>query len=243
MAKYAAAGHRIVLVIATGGEHGSAPPDLGPGETLADRRRVETLRSAAALGVHRVEFLGYTDSGMAGWEHNGHEGSFWQADVEAAAARLASILVDEGAEILVTYDANGTYGHPDHIQVHRVGHRAAALAGTPAVYEVTMNRDQVTRLVALAIEAGDMDPEEGPQSDDGTEPELGVPESVLTTAVDVRAFIDAKRASMACHASQITDSSFFMRMPMEQFAEAFGTEWYIRTGAPAGIHEYELIGR
>ncbi len=72
MAKYSADGHRIVLVLATGGEHGETPADLADGETLADRRRAETLRSAATLGAHRVEFLGYSDSGMDGWGQNNH---------------------------------------------------------------------------------------------------------------------------------------------------------------------------
>src|SRR5262245_62819296 len=89
MAKASEEGHRVVLVVATNGEHGEVPDDLAEGETLADRRRSETERSAAALGVDRLVWLGYADSGMTGWEANLNEESFWKADVDEAAARLA----------------------------------------------------------------------------------------------------------------------------------------------------------
>jgi LmbE family N-acetylglucosaminyl deacetylase len=237
MAKYAAAGHRVVLVVATNGEHGEAPDDLTPGESLADRRRAETLRSAEVLGVSAVHWLGYQDSGMHGWEQNGNDRSFHQADVDEAALRLAGILQAEQADLLTTYDWHGNYGHPDHVKVHHVGHRAAVMAGTPNVYEATMNRDHLERLLEAARQAG-LELDEAGETDDGNE--FGTPEADLTTAVDVSAFVDRKRESMACHASQITDSSFFLQMPPEAFLEAFGTEWYIRRGAPAGIHEHEL---
>ena len=122
MARAHAEGHRVVLVVATNGEHGEVPDDLAEGETLADRRRAETDRSAAALGVHRVLWLGYADSGMTGWEAEPQpDESFWKADVDEAAARLATILRDERADVLTIYDWHGNYGHPDHIKVHQVG--------------------------------------------------------------------------------------------------------------------------
>jgi LmbE family N-acetylglucosaminyl deacetylase len=239
MAKYAAAGHRVVLVVATNGEHGEVPDDLAPGETLADRRRAETECSAAVLGVAAVHWLGYEDSGMRGWEQNHNELSFHKAAVEEASERLATILRAERAEVLTTYDWHGNYGHPDHVKVHHVGHRAAELAGTPAVFEATMNRDDLQRMMDEARAAGletDGPPDVG---DDGNP--FGMPEEALTTAVDVSAHLDQKRASMACHASQITDSSFFLQMPAEAFHRAFATEWFIRKGAPAGIHTYDLV--
>src|SRR6266542_1327931 len=112
------AGHRVVIVFATRGEHGEvAEGFLEPGEELWQRRVQEVQRAAELLGAHRVEFLGYTDSGMMGVPENDAPQSFWQADVEEAARRLASILSEERAEILTIYDQNGGYGHPDHIQV------------------------------------------------------------------------------------------------------------------------------
>ena len=125
MARAKAEGHRVVLVVATNGEHGEVPEDLRDGETLVDRRRAETEASAAALGVDRVVWLGYRDSGMTGWEQNADPSSFLRADVEEAAGRLAAVLEEESADVLTTYDWHGNYGHPDHVKVHQVGHRAA----------------------------------------------------------------------------------------------------------------------
>ena len=110
-----------MLVVATNGDHGEVPDDLAAGETLVDRRKAETARSAEALGIHRVVWLGYADSGMTGWEQNEHEHSFWQAPVDEAAEKLAAVLREESADVLTTYDWHGNYGHPDHVQVHRVG--------------------------------------------------------------------------------------------------------------------------
>jgi len=246
MAKAAADGHRVVLVVATGGEYGEAPDDLAEGETLVERRRAETMRSAAVLGVARVAWLGYRDSGMTGWEQNGDPRSFLQADLEEAAGRLAALLREERANVLTVYDFHGNYGHPDHIRVHQAGHRAAVLAGTTSVYEATMNRDHLLRRIAEAQDAGyDMTPPEGdnnPDSwtDDGLP--LGMPEAEITTQVDVAAYIAQKRGSLECHASQTTDSSYFLSMPEEAFLGAFGIEWFIRKGAPPGIREDALAG-
>jgi LmbE family N-acetylglucosaminyl deacetylase len=234
MARAAEEGHRVVLVVATNGDHGEVPDDLAPGETLVDRRRAETARSAEILGIHRVAWLDYADSGMTGWDQNDHEQSFHQAPLDEAAERLAAILREESCDVLTTYDWHGGYGHPDHIKVHHVGHRAAELAGTPTVFESTMNRDALARMMAEApIDGpdGDFDPE-GP-SDDGNP--FGTPEAELTHAVDVSAWIDRKRASIAAHNSQVSDSSFFLQMPPEAFTMAFGTEWYIKKGAEPGV--------
>ncbi len=241
IARAVAEGHRVVLVVATDGRHGEQPADLAPGETLVDRRRAETERSAAVLGLHRVVWLGYHDSGMTGWQQNDHPDSFFQADTRAAAARLADLLVEERADVLVVYDWHGVYGHPDHVKVHQVGHRAAALArgaGVPVrLVETTVNRDQIVRLAERAHELGlpfgegdeGFDPDA--PADDGNP--FGEPESAITLAVDVSDHVAAKRASIACHASQITDTSFFLQMPEEAFALAFGTEWYIEPDVEA----------
>ena len=229
MARAKDEGHRVVLVVATDGDHGEVPDDLAVGEPLVDRRKAETTHSAQVLGLARVVWLGYRGSGMTGWEQNDHDGSFLQAPLDEAAERLARVLSEESADILVTYDWHGNYGHPDHIKVHQVGHRAAELAATPTVFEVTMNRDHIGRLMAMAAEFGapteqTFDPD-GP-ADDGNP--FGTPEVELTHAVDVTAHLAQKRASMRCHRSQISDTSFFLEMPDEAFATGFGTEWYTK---------------
>jgi LmbE family N-acetylglucosaminyl deacetylase len=239
LAKAALQGHRVVVVIATRGEHGEVVEGvLAPGEELWTRRVQEAEAAAAILGAHRVEFLGYVDSGMMGTPENDAPESFWRADVEEAARRLAAILREENADILTLYDDHGTYGHPDHIQVHRVGVRAGEMAGTPRMFEATVNRDEINRQMKRAQEAGVEIP--GGLNDEQLR-DFGVPESAITTAVDVRAFLDQKRKAMVAHASQIAESSFFLAMPPELFAEAFGTEWFIRRGAQPGSMEVDLF--
>jgi LmbE family N-acetylglucosaminyl deacetylase len=237
MAKLAASGQRVVLVTATRGDHGEVVPGvLSDGERLADRR-IEELRAAAGvLGVARVEVLGYVDSGMMGTPENAAPGSFWQADIEEAARRLARILTDEHAAALVTYDDHGGYGHPDHIQVHRVGIRAAELARTPVVYEASIDRDRLIALLQLAREAGLVE-EEVPDIDTAT---FGVPSSLVTTRVDVLEQVPTKREAMAVHASQIPGDSMWLTMPEDRFAAAFGEEVFIRRGAAPGTVEHEL---
>jgi LmbE family N-acetylglucosaminyl deacetylase len=241
IAKAAADGHRVVAVFATRGEHGEVDDGvLADGETLAERRIAETARAAEILGVERVEFLGYRDSGMDGTPENDAEGSFWSADLDEAAGRLAKILREEDAAVLTVYDERGGYGHPDHIQVHRVGVRAAELAGTPRVYEATVNRDAARRAIAeqrdAALTSGIELPEgfEDPESFD-----IGMPEALITTEVDVRDYVERKRSALAAHASQVDETSWFLAMPVEAFNQFFGQEWFIRRGAPAATDGWE----
>src|SRR5262245_23064451 len=121
MAKAAAAGHRLVLITATSGERGEVADGLlAPREPPAQRRQKELADAAAILGVARVEMLGYRDSGMIGTPENEDPDCFWQTPVDDAAARLARILAEERPDVFTVYDEHGNYGHPDHIQVHRV---------------------------------------------------------------------------------------------------------------------------
>ncbi|HEV7649546.1 MAG TPA: PIG-L family deacetylase [Actinophytocola sp.] len=230
-------GHRVVLVVATRGERGEVPDGfLDGGEELWERRVKETHAAADILGAARVEFLGYTDSGMMGEPANDLPGTFWTADVEEAAGRLAAILREENADVLTVYDDNGTYGHPDHIQVHRVGVRAGELAGTPRVYQATMNRDHVRRGRAEAARQAGAEAE---MPDLGEN--FGMAEADLTTAVEVSKYTGYKRQAMRAHASQISEESFFLALPDEQFAQAFGVEHFARVGAPPGITEHDLF--
>ena len=243
MARVAAAGHRVVLVIATRGERGEIVPGvLDEGEQLAMRRTAEVYASAAALGVARVEFLGYVDSGMMGEPSNDEPWTFWQADVDSAARRLAALLAEEQADALTVYDDHGGYGHPDHIQVHRVGMRAAEMAGVERVLEGTMNRTAIKRMVAAQAEGeGGFDLPEGVEPPDPDAMDLGVEEHELTHRIDVSTTAGAKRESLKAHRSQVADDHFFLAMPEEVFAVAMGTEWFIGHG-PVGDEASPLHG-
>ncbi len=236
MARAAADGHRVVLVVATRGEQGEPVPGvLHEGEQLGLRRSAEVHASADVLGVQRVDFLGYVDSGMMGEATNDVPWCFWRADVDQAAHRLAAILHEEQPDVLTIYDDNGGYGHPDHIQVHRVGRRAAELTGVPLVVQSTINR-------AIRRRWADIDPAAMPE---GFEPpdlsersDFGKPESVITHFVGVSSVLGRKRKSMMSHPSQMSAEHFLLAMPEEAFAHGLGTEWYIAddvgTGEDAG---------
>jgi LmbE family N-acetylglucosaminyl deacetylase len=230
MTMLAAAGHRVVLVVATGGELGL--PVLDTPDHLVAIRSQETERAAELLGTSAVHLLGFHDSGMPGDPANDAAGCFWRSPVDDAAAALAAILSDESAAALVVYDETGIYGHPDHIQVHRVGHRAAALAGVATVYEATVDREYLhfveTHLVAEAILTGDLGL---------VRSHIGTPTVAITTAVDVRSTLDTKRAAMAAHASQIPETATALQLPVDRFAAVYGWEWYVRHGPPGPIDD------
>jgi LmbE family N-acetylglucosaminyl deacetylase len=223
LARAAAAGHRVVLVVATDGESGLAaddPDDPGLGST----RAAELARSAEAIGCARVVRLGYRDSGLHGEVADG----FAHQPVDGPAARLAAILQEEAADVLTGYDRNGGYGHPDHVQVHHVARRAAALAGTPRLLEATVDRTALLRVLRPLHRWHLV-----PRSFDPARLERSYAEpSEITVRVDVRAQLDAKRAAMRAHASQAGGGSgvrtlaFFLRLPRPLYRWVFGTEWY-----------------
>jgi LmbE family N-acetylglucosaminyl deacetylase len=195
MARAVAGGDRVVLVMATDGEAGlTARSETGQ---LGARRRTELAASAAAIGIARVERLGCRDSGLRGT----HPDGFAHLDPADLARRLAAILDEEGAQVLVGYDARGGYGHPDHVQVHRVARLAATLAARPPqLFEVTLPREPIVRAVHLAARL-----RLTPRAFDPGEFDLAwTPRRDITHHVDVRAHLGAKRAALAAHHSQAT---------------------------------------
>ncbi|HEY4022639.1 MAG TPA: PIG-L family deacetylase [Pseudonocardiaceae bacterium] len=228
-------GHRVVLVLATRGELGYLPEGLlDEGESLAQRRAVEAHAAANVLGVDRIEFLGYTDSGMIAATADGAAGVFRNADVEQAAAKLATILREENADVLTVYDESGVYGDFDHIQVHRVGLRAAELAGTPKVYQATISRDHIAENQRKYAEKAGVELPSGP--------EFGTAAANITCEVDVSAYTEYKRKAFVAHESQATvQSKLFTDLPEAEFRQMFGVEWFIRAGQGPGITETNLM--
>jgi LmbE family N-acetylglucosaminyl deacetylase len=245
LAKYGDAGVRTVLVTCTDGSCGDGPDGAKPGEPghnhdeVVGIRQAELERSCKALGIDHLELLGYPDSGMMGWPHNDAPGSFWSTPVAEAAAKLAELFRRYEPQVVVTYDANGFYGHPDHIQAHRITMAAAELTGIPAkIYFTAVPRSRMAEFRRRLEELG-IEPPTGEDGDGeevtGPRDEWGTPDELVTTVVDVTAEADRKFDSLLAHASQ-SDNIFFLRLPDEVFGRFFGTESFIRaidrTGAP-----------
>ena len=232
LARAVDAGHRVVIVFATRGELGEPVPGvLAEGEQLALRRSAECYASARAIGAHRVEFLGYTDSGMMGEPANDAPYCFWRAPVEHAARRLAVVLDEEEPDLLTVYDDNGGYGHPDHIQVHRVGMRAGELGAVPVVAQQTINRDWLTRGLRRLTASGAIGPDVRIPVPDA--PDFGKPEAEITHKVDVVDVADRKRAAMRAHASQMGPDHPLLAMPEPMFLVGLGVEFYIVAPPPS----------
>src|SRR5450631_342978 len=239
LARCAAEGIRTVLVTCTDGACGDGPGGIKPGEdghdpaaVIAMRRR-ELEASCAVLNVSHLEQLGYADSGMMGWPTNSAPGSFWTTPVEDAAGRLAELMQLYQPDVVVTYDENGFYGHPDHIQTHRVTMAAVAKTGVPAkVYWMTVPRSKMAEFGKVMREYG-ADWDEPDLSADGPGPEIGLPDDQITTWVDTTGFGSQKFDALEAHASQ-GENIFFLRMGKERFAQIMGIETFIRVHDTTG---------
>jgi LmbE family N-acetylglucosaminyl deacetylase len=230
-----AAGHRVVLVTATDGRMDSKP----------DRTRLDELHSSASvLGVQRVECLGYADSGYGPLFYPDPVGRvrFGRADVDEAAERLAAILRAEDAQLLLSYQSNGGYGHRDHVQVHHVGKRAAELAATPRVLEVTMPRELLRRVAdvchLLRLPA---------PYDPAVARTAYAPRATITHRIDVRRFARQKRDAFAAHRSQIGSGlnarlfGVLLRLPPQVFGLIFSHEWFVDPSAPPDTVRHSIF--
>jgi N-acetyl-1-D-myo-inositol-2-amino-2-deoxy-alpha-D-glucopyranoside deacetylase len=236
MAKYAAEGARVTLVTCTLGELGEIiPPALRhllPDE-LGEYRMGELEAACEALGVTDHRFLGgagrWRDSGMMGLPDNDDPRCFWQANVDEAAAELGTIISEVGAGAIVTYDANGFYGHPDHIQAHRVAVRAHQLTGqTAKFYATAIPRSVLAEAVRLPADSWFAK---------NTDLSVGVPDDQVTTAIDAAKYLDAKLAAMRAHETQITVDGEFFALSNDLGQRALGTEYYTLLAGDRGPGE------
>ncbi|MDH2429899.1 N-acetyl-1-D-myo-inositol-2-amino-2-deoxy-alpha-D-glucopyranoside deacetylase [Sphaerisporangium sp. TRM90804] len=251
MAKYAAEGAQVTLVTCTLGEEGEVVvPDLAHlavdrEDRLGPHRVGELDAACEALGVKDHRFLGgpgrWRDSGMMGLPTNDHPQAFWRADLDEAAGELVAIIREVRPQVLVTYDENGFYGHPDHIQAYRVSWRAFELAADPSFgegepwqvakfYFTAMPRSFIRR-VAASMRGTDLD---FLTEDAADVPPFGSPDEEITTEVDARPFAAAKLDAMRAHRSQIAlDAPWFVladRLGMD----GLGVEHYILKAGARG---------
>ncbi len=217
-------GHRVIVAVATLGEAGLTEP--GQSSDLGDRRWRELEESAAALGVHRLVNLGYADSGLDQASAAAGLQPFATADVEDAAVKLAALLVEEGADVVIGYDAAGGYGHPDHRQVHLVTRRAAELAGTPTVLEATVDRNLIAPVLSVLGWLAHVVPmPQLPRSR-----EVFTPSDSITHTINVGPQLGAKRAALRAHASQQGGGprtiSLLLALPRPVGNAVLGREWF-----------------
>lgn len=243
---YANAGARVTLVTCTQGQLGldqAARPGEAPDHddlATAATRAGELVRAAQLLGFSRTINLGHLDSGMAGWPHNDDPRAFVNADVEAGARVLAALFDDVGARVVVTYDENGFYGHPDHVAANVLTRRAVVLSSNvERLYYPVVPREVLADFVegaraldvflpAWVIDAG-----------------THVPRSMVHATLDVRALAAVKQRAMATHASQV-DNAELVGMRADLFSLLFGTEYFQRAWSRSpvddGADETDLFG-
>ncbi|HEV3123807.1 MAG TPA: PIG-L family deacetylase [Candidatus Dormibacteraeota bacterium] len=233
LAKYSAQGVRTVLVTCTNGELGDAPGGVKPGQpghdeaTVVALRRGELEESCRILGVQHLELLGYHDSGMMGWASNDAPGAFSTLAVESAATPLARLMERYRPDVVVTYDAYGFYGHPDHIQAHRITLAALDAVGAPAkLYFPTFRRSGFAAFRDRMVEAG-LEP---PSID---EERFGSADEDIAATIDCRDYAATKLAALGAHRSQ-DDTLFLLRFDFSVFVEFFGTEEFVRDRDPRG---------
>lgn len=255
--RYAAEGVRTVLVTATLGDEGEIhDPDLDEAEArprLAAIREAELRRAVAILGVSDLELLGYRDSGMVDTPANADPSNFHNADPEEALGRMVRLIRHYRPQVLVTYNEDGGYGHPDHLQCHRVTAAAFDAAGDPArfpdagpawtpskLYATAWSRELWTELRAEMKERGLPfgDEQEGESPDeaektvagdeDGAateEEEWGQSEATITTFIDTSAHWEAARDAIRQHRTQ--PLGFFLSLPDDLIARVYGRDFFI----------------
>lgn len=247
LAKYSDEGITTVVVTCTNGEFGDGPSGIKPGDDghdtadVAQTRLAELRESCKYLGVTELETLGYHDSGMPDWEYQHNPEAFCNVPLETVARRISSLIERYRPDVVVTYDPDGAYQHPDHVHASRAAIGAVELTALPAkLYLATMRRSQWLEVMQALREAGQDVPDWEISEEDARN--MREAEERITTTVDITSVLDRKRAALLAHASQITDS-WFTKIPPEVAASIFGKESFIRflNKTEASVPESDLF--
>jgi LmbE family N-acetylglucosaminyl deacetylase len=241
LATYSGQGLRTVVVTCTNGEFGDAPGGVKPGEDGHDEQAVAQLRLAELrqackiLGVTDLETLGYHDSGMPDWDYKDRPEAFCNVPLAEVTERVGALMEKYRPQVVVSYDPDGPYQHPDHVHTARAAAAAAAATGIPAKFYLTAMRPSSWRKIWDALrELGEDVP--GPREvSDEMRAQMEEAERRITTTVDIRPVLARKREALFAHSSQIQES-WFSKIPAGIAEEAFGFETFIRatdtTGTP-----------
>jgi LmbE family N-acetylglucosaminyl deacetylase len=241
LARYADEGITTVVVTCTNGELGDLPggikPDAeGHDEQLVVKTRLDELeRACRILDVTHLELLGYRDSGMADWEHKGHSDAFCNVPLEEATDKLVVLFEKYRPDVVVSYNEEGGYNHPDHIQASRVTMAAAERTGIPKkIYLTAMRGNRFARMREILVEQGvELPPT--PERPPEWVKKMEAQEARINAVVNIEPYVERKLEALRTHASQIQDS-FWSKIPHEVMVEVFAEESFIRsydtTGAP-----------
>ena len=233
LARYADAGFTTIVVTCTNGELGDLPGGIKPDADGHDEDKVveirldELNRACEILGVTHLELLGYRDSGMADWEHKGHADAFCNIPLDVAAERVAELYRKYEPDVVVTYNEDGGYNHPDHIQASRVTFAALEKAPIPKKAYLTASRSNRFARIREILEASGVELPPRPEPSQEWIDKTMAQEQRITTVVDVRPWVERKLKALLTHASQVQDS-FWSRIPTEALGEVFNEESFIR---------------
>jgi LmbE family N-acetylglucosaminyl deacetylase len=241
LATYSAQGIRTVVVTCTNGEFGDGPAGVKPGasghdEQAVSRQRLAELReSVAILGVSDLELLGYHDSGMPDWDYKDRADAFCNVPEAVVAARISGLIELYRPQVLITYDDQGPYQHPDHVHASRAAQAAFASSGLAAkLYLTAMRRSDWRKIWEALRELGEEVPDFDAMDADALR-QAAESEQRITTSVDIRPVLARKRDALFAHGSQIQES-WFSKIPQDIVELTFGHEHFIRardtTGAP-----------
>jgi len=245
LAKYAAEGARVVVVYATRGEAGEMhDANLDPADAiprLGEIREQEVRTACAVLGVSDLRFLGYQDSGMVDTDANKNPANFMNAPLDEAVDRLLTIMRETQPQVLVTYDEDGGYGHPDHVMCNRVTREAFKRTqgeswAPKKLYFSARARESFGRYID---ELAKLDMKIPWMNDDFKLEEFGVPEAEISTHVGVGQYAVLKKRALMVHRTQISDDFFYFQIPDEVFPDAMGTEHFQRILPPLEPDEHE----
>jgi LmbE family N-acetylglucosaminyl deacetylase len=247
LAKYSDEGVRTIVVTCTNGEFGDGPSGIKPGDEghdtadVAQTRLAELRESCKHLGVTELEVLGYHDSGMPEWDYKDNPEAFCNVPLDTVIDRIGALIEQYRPAVVITYDPDGAYQHPDHVHAARAAIGAVEKTGIPDKLYLTAMRRSDWQKIGEALRAAGEHVDDWEVTEEETR-NMHESEARITTTIDIRSVLDRKRTALLTHASQIADS-WFSKIPPQVAEDVFGKETFILSlnKAHASVPETDLF--